>query len=202
MIIEGTKIRLRDISEHDFATYRYWQQPGHAWQDLDGPYYPKSTQEEIEKLIEAFKERIATEDWPEIRTHLMIAHPHTNKLLGFVSRYWISQETNWAALGIVLFDPASWRKGLGYEALGLWMDYLFSQFPEWVRLDLRTWSGNQGIIRLAYKLGYQQEACFRKARIVEGDYYDGLGFGILREEWNSRFPDGFAASLSNTSKML
>jgi putative hydrolase of HD superfamily len=192
--IEGPNIRLRDISENDLTAYRYWQQPGHDWQALDGPYYPKLTQEEVEKLIETLKEYIATSDWPEVRTRLMIADQHTDKLLGSVSRYWISQETHWAALGIVIFDSAWWRKGLGYEALGLWMDYLFSQFPEWVRLDLRTWSGNQGMIRLAQKLGYRQEACFRKARIVEGDYYDGLGFGILRDEWSSQFPDGFAAS--------
>jgi len=43
-----------------------------------------------------------------------------------------------------------------------------------------------GMIKLARKLGFQQEACFRKARIVDGKYYDGLGFGILREEWKNR----------------
>ena len=33
----------------------------------------------------------------------------------------------------------------------------------------------------------------RRARIVDGDYYDGLGYGILREEWAARYPRGFAA---------
>jgi len=196
MIIEGPNIRLRDITENDLAAYRYWQQPGHSWQALDGPYYPKATPDEVEKLIDALKKFVEADDWSEVRGRLMIADQRTNTLLGSVSRYWISQETNWAALGIILFDPTSWRKGLGYEAFGLWMDYLFTHYPEWVRLDLRTWSGNHGMIHLAQKLGYQQEACFRKARIVEGDYYDGLGFGILRDEWNSRFPDGFAASFN------
>lgn len=36
-------------------------------------------------------------------------------------------------------------------------------------LDLRTWSGNHGMMRLAEKLGFLQEACFRKARIVRGE---------------------------------
>ena len=70
-------------------------------------------------------------------------------------------------------------------------DYLFSHFPDWVRLDLRTWLGNHGMIGLTTKLGYQQEACFRNARIVDRNLYDGLGFGILREEWQALFPDGF-----------
>lgn len=39
------------------------------------------------------------------------------------------------------------------------------------------------MIKLATTLGFQQEACFRQSRIVKGHYYDGLGFGILRQEW-------------------
>ncbi|MEM7537249.1 MAG: GNAT family protein, partial [Chloroflexota bacterium] len=172
-------------------TYRHWQQPGHDWQALDGPYYPKPTPEEVEKTLEAIVARIKAENWPEIRTRLIIADRESDTLLGMVSRYWISEETHWPALGITIFDPDYWGKGIGYEALGLWMDYLFAQYPEWVRLDLRTWSGNHGMIRLAQKLGYREEARFRKARIVNGEHYDGLGFGILREEWQSQFGDGF-----------
>ena len=52
------------------------------------------------------------------------------------------------------------------------------------------------MIGLAQKLGYREEARFRKARIVDGEFYDGLGYGILRDEWTHRFPAGFAASLS------
>ncbi len=51
------------------------------------------------------------------------------------------------------------------------------------------------MMRLATKLGYTLEARFRKARIVKGAYYDGLGYGLLREEWRERYPDGFAMRL-------
>ena len=189
------KIRIRDIHRDDLDLFRYWQQPGHLWQELDGPYYPRATPEEVEKTVKAIEERIESNKWPEIRTRLVIADQESDTMLGLVSRYWISQETNWAALGIVIFDSASWGKGIGFEALGLWTDYLFTSFPEWVRLDLRTWSGNAGMIRLADKLGYQQEACFRKARIVDGRYFDGLGFGVLRTEWFEQYPAGFAGSI-------
>lgn len=78
---------------------------------------------------------------------------------------------------------------------GLRTHYLFDTMPEIVRTDLRTWSGNMGTMRLVGKLGYLHEACFRKARIAGGKYYDGLGFGVLREEWEMRYPQGFAVSL-------
>ncbi len=192
-MIEGRLVRLRDLRIEDFAVYRRWNQPGQRWQDFDGPYYPTPTSEEVERTISALKTRIEADDWPTPRTRLVIAERSSDLMLGIVSRYWISQETHWAAVGIVIYDPANWGQGIGYEALGLWTDYLFRQEPDWVRLDLRTWSGNQGMIHLAAKLGYVEEARFRKARIVEGQYYDGLGFGILREEWDARFPEGFAA---------
>jgi putative hydrolase of HD superfamily len=125
----------------------------------------------------------------------VIADAASDVLRGMVSWAWESAATHWPSVGIVIYDPAYWGQGLGYEALGLWSDYLFAAVPEFARLDLRTWSGNTGMQRLAAKLGYQEEARFRKARIVAGQYYDGLGYGVLREEWAARYPGGFAAHL-------
>lgn len=34
------------------------------------------------------------------------------------------------------------------------------------------------------KIDYTLEARFIKARIVDGKYYDSIGYGVLREEWN------------------
>ena len=123
-----------------------------------------------------------------------IADRAADTLLGTVGWYWIGKETNWLAIGVALYDPTTWGKGIGYQALGMWCEYLWAAMPQIVRLDLRTWSGNHGMIRLAEKLGFQREACFRKARIVGGEYYDGLGSGMLREEWRERYLQGFEAS--------
>jgi len=41
-----------------------------------------------------------------------------------------------------------------------------------------------------------EEARCRKARIVAGAVYDGLGCGVLCEEWTTRYPDGFVTSLA------
>ncbi len=113
----------------------------------------------------------------------VIADRLSNAFLGVVTWYWESRETNWPGVGIVVYPESEWGKGIGYQALGLWTDYLFQALPDISRLDLRTWSGNLGMIRLAQKLGYVQEARFRRARVVAGTYYDSLGYGILRDEW-------------------
>ena len=100
-----------------------------------------------------------------------------------VACYWIVQESHWNAAGITLYRQATWGRGYGKEALHMWVNYLFSTDPELHRLDLRTWSGNERMIRLAQHLGFREEARFREAREVKGRRYDSLGFGLLRTEW-------------------
>jgi putative hydrolase of HD superfamily len=181
----GQRIVLRDCAETDLADYREWLQPGHRWQDFDGPYF-KRTDDDIETFIKNLREKVLTNQWPTPRTRLVIADRVTNRMIGSVNSYWESKETNWLCAGIGIYNDRLWGQGLGFEAMSLWVDYLFMANPEIVRLDLRTWSGNHGMIALAKRLGFIQEACFRKARIVDGKYYDSLGFGVLREEWMER----------------
>jgi putative hydrolase of HD superfamily len=191
--LNGKTIILRDWLEDDVEIYGKWLAPGRAWQKLDGPYYPTATAEEIPLIVEKLRGKITESNWQTPRTRMVIARD--DRMIGQVSRYWISEETDWCAVGIVIYDEKLWGQGIGYEALGLWCDYLFHELTRFVRLDLRTWSGNLGMMRLALKLGFAEEARFRMARIVEGRYYDGMGYGVLRSEWEARYPDGFAGSL-------
>lgn len=195
LYLAGKRIALRDWQREDIERYRYWLQPGRRWQDFDGPYYPRADGAELEERITKLSESLDHDKGTELRTDLVIADRTSNELQGRVSWYWQSEETYWLSLGIALYDPASWGQGIGYEALGLWSEYLLTAQPLLARLDIRTWSGNIGMMRLAEKLGYREEARFRKARIVQGQYYDGMGYGILREEWQARYPQGFAATL-------
>ena len=106
-----------------------------------------------------------------------------NELIGEVNWYWKSKETNWLEIGIVIFDEKNWGKGIGIQAMRLWICEMFESKTELVRIGLTTWSGNEGMIKLAEKLRLKKEAEYRKARIVDGKYYDSISYGILREEW-------------------
>lgn len=194
MIIQTPRLVLRDWQLDDLDNYAYWLQPGHQWATLDAPYYPGPDLSQIPTVVEKLRQQITANNWPTPRQRLAIADRSSDQLLGQVSWYWQSQETDWLSVGIVIYDPADWGKGLGAEALGHWSDYLLQQMPALRRLDLRTWSGNKGMMRLAEKLGYQLEACFRQARWVNGQPYDGLGYGVLRSEWHGRYPNGFHVS--------
>lgn len=201
MVIDGKKVVLRDWQLADLDSYAFWQLPGHRWQELDGPYFEQPTPDESKATLGRLRNRIEMNEWDEPRPALVIARRQYDRLLGRVSWYWQSRATGlpWISLGIVIYDPADWRQGLGYEALGLWCDYLWQAFSDIVRLDLRTWSGNTGMMRLALKLGFVEEARFRQARLVKDRFYDSLGYGVLRHEWQAHYPDGFAAHLDKAA---
>jgi RimJ/RimL family protein N-acetyltransferase len=184
MEIIASNIKLRDWISDDIEVYKYWLEPQHEWHNLDGPYY-KITLLQADQTIIELSRLIHNNSFPEPRTRLVIADNKSNTLIGIVSSYWQSKETNWLSAGISIYDPAYWGKGVGYEALQIWITYLFSSYPKIVRLDFRTWSGNKGMMKLAEKLGFKLEACFRNARIVDEKYFDGLAYGILRSEWEN-----------------
>ena len=192
----GVRLALRDWTERDLPTLESWLQPGHAWQDLDGPYFGPPSNEERERVLDRYRDAVGSGRLAVPRRELAIARIEDDLLVGRVNRYWQSRETHWLSLGITIFDPDHWGRALGFEALGLWCEYVLDNLPDVIRLDLRTWSGNERMIRLAARLGYVEEARFRKARVVDGEYYDSVGYGILREEWRARSPDGFAACLA------
>jgi len=180
---QGKQIKLRDWIIEDLKEFTFWHSGKKRWMEFDAPYYKKPTKEEIQNKLNEITEKIISENWETPRKRLVIANKEENKLIGTVSWYWQSKETNWKSIGIVIYDEHHWSKGIGYEALKLWIDYLFEECKEIVRLDLRTWSGNEKMMRLARKLGFKEEARFRMARIVKGDYYDSIGMGLLRSEW-------------------
>ena len=88
-------------------------------------------------------------------------------------------------VGIVIFNENYWGQGIGYTALKIWINEVFDQNLELVRIGLSTWSGNTRMMNLAEKLGLKKEAVYRKARIVDNKYYDSINYGILKEEWKT-----------------
>ncbi len=193
--LRGRRIVLRDWTADDLPALEHWFQPGRVWRALDGPYYQQASTSEMPQQLAPFRRAIEATELPTPRVSIAIATADDDALVGRVSRYWQSEETLWLSLGVGVYDPEQWGRGIGYEALGLWSQYVLDAMPDLARLDLRTWSGNPRMMRLAERLGYRLEARFRDARIVDGTHFDAMGYGTLRAEWSERYPGGFAASL-------
>lgn len=188
---KATNIILREIEIKDLEDYLYWNHPSREFHKYNGPYYGRSSEEELKKYVEELRTLLLSGQKNVLKNKKIIADLETDEIIGQVNWYWKSQETLWMEIGIVIFNENYWGKGIGYTSLKLWIDELFGEKPELVRLGLSTWSGNIRMMKLAEKLGLSKEAVYRKARIVDNQYYDSVSYGILKEEWENLSKGGF-----------
>ncbi|MBU9722799.1 MULTISPECIES: GNAT family N-acetyltransferase [Bacillaceae] len=170
--VELTKATNRDIEELYFWKYEETKQEAKKW---NGPYIPE------EKLTkEEFCNDWEQEILPGVPDSLVIKCE--GRAIGYVGAYWVDKNTNWLETGIVIYDSNYWNGGYGSEAYKLWINYLFTN-TNLHRLGMSTWSGNLRMMKVASKLGMKEEARIRDARIVNGEYFDAIKMGILRNEW-------------------
>lgn len=178
-----TNITIRELEIKDLEDYLYWNHPSREFHKFNGPYYRKRSEEELRKYVEELRKLLLNGEGNVLKNKKMIADKDTDQIIGQVNWYWKSQETLWMEVGIVIFNENYWGNGIGYKALKMWIDEIFAENPKLARIGLTTWSGNLRMMQLAEKLGLKKEAVYRKARIVDNQYYDSVSYGILKEEW-------------------
>ena len=125
---------LRTITLEDLPHYRSLISPKQAFHRLNGPYLGMPTQADQNKKIMEFAFEL-TKAEPSFNFQL-ICDAKTDRMLGEVSYYWKDQRTNWLEVGIVLFEQDDWGKGIGSEALPLWIDKQLANAPLWSVSDL------------------------------------------------------------------
>lgn len=178
--IIGKKVKLREATKEDIGELYYWkyEEKEQAAKKWNGPYIPEKM-----KTKEQYKE-IWTKDneiFLNVPDSLII--DVKGKLIGYVGSHWVDKNTNWLETGIVIYDKDFWNGGYGSESYKLWIDFLFESTGIH-RLGMSTWSGNIRMIKAAEKIGMQEEARIRNARTVDGEYFDAIKMGILRDEWD------------------
>lgn len=196
--IDGLRVVLRDPVQADLEGLRYWLEPDHRWQELDGPANDLPDPDERELILHARRQLVASGVHPVPRRLLSIAAIEDDQLLGQVTWEVVRGETTTTpGLNIVIYNPDLWGYGLGYESLGLWIDYLFDTDATLANLELRTWNRNQGMVRLAHKLGFDEVTQQRRRRGfgLLSRRPEGVGFLLPRTAWTNRFPAGFARAL-------
>ncbi|MGI8314105.1 GNAT family N-acetyltransferase [Halobacillus mangrovi] len=181
-VLQNETLKLRSIEEKDIPVlYNLIYGNGEPeWKKWDAPYYPLEphTLDSYRSHEHARKERL-TVDEPDSRLLIEV----DGQIIGTVTYYWEHKPSLWLEVGIGIYDPACWNGGYGTQALTLWVDYLFRNLPI-ARVGLTTWSKNERMMKVGQKLGMKLEGRMRKCRIYEGEYYDSIRYGILREEWN------------------
>ena len=177
----GDRVILRDRVPADADSYVRWQTHG-EWRRYDAPWedFP-TTAEAIATFRKRFLETCEQEP-PMPRKRATIVTKE-NKPLGWVSRYGEKKNPHVWLVGIDICRDTCLNRGLGTEALRLWVDYVFA-ISDVHKLGLDTWSFNPRMIRVAEKVGFAYEGRQREMRQWQGEWLDLLHFGILREEWS------------------
>ncbi|SDJ18068.1 GNAT family N-acetyltransferase [Salimicrobium halophilum] len=181
IILKENNVTLRSIQEYDLPSLYnlIYGDTEPLWKKYDAPFYSLEphTLESYKSHELARKYRLSEH---EVDSRLLIEYE--GEIIGTVMYYWEEKSSFWLEVGIGIYNADFWEKGVGSQALQMWIDYLFQAMPL-ARVGLRTWSKNTRMIHIASKLGMTEEARIRKAHLYQGNYYDSVRLGILREEW-------------------
>lgn len=195
---ENDNLILRDFLESDIEKRIYWEQNETEWQLWDAPWeYEGLTAEETEAQLKDYL--YTMQQWAKKYRNLspdetryafqIVLKDEKSTYIGWVSAYDIddaycyTEENGHCAVGIDIPDMHARGKGYAYQALTLFIDYLFSRGED--EIYTQTWSGNQRMIHIAEKMGFEE--CCRKEgiRVVRGETYDGLTFKLNRERYEA-----------------
>lgn len=174
------KIKIRKIKENDLVMY--WEiayRDNLEWMKWNGPYFndPIYTKEQ-------FINEIGPKYYLNNSRRQVITY--NQEIVGLVSYYFEDEPLNfWPEIGILIFNNTLWGKGIGKQALSIWIDSIFSEHSKVQRLGFTTWSGNKRMMALGEKIGMKCEAQIRKVRYYDGQYWDSVKYGILRSDFSS-----------------
>lgn len=101
--------------------------------------------------------------------------------IGNISLQGIDWLNRSAEIAFLFGETAYWGKGYAFDAAQLLIDHGFSCL-NLRRIYCGTASGNQGMRRLAQKLGMHEEGCKREALYLQGTYQDIIEFGLLKSD--------------------
>ncbi|RWZ55267.1 N-acetyltransferase [Halobacillus fulvus] len=106
---------------------------------------------------------------------------------------------DWDGVGEIGFiiHPSYWGKGLGTEALCLLLKHSFEKC-ELHRVCAKCNPENYASIKVLERVGMVKEGTLRQDMYVKGRWCDNNVFGMLKEEWMSRYE---SAGLVHSQKL-
>jgi RimJ/RimL family protein N-acetyltransferase len=117
--------------------------------------------------------------------------------IGTMTAY-VDRAASSADIGILVGHPEARGKGLGREAWGLAMDYLF-RVEGIEKVTGGTSALNAAMVRVFHDWQMRLEEVEKDAEMIDGRPADVLRFGMLQREWEKANPDAIAR-LSETRR--
>lgn len=172
-IFKGALVRLAPPHADDQATFAAWTHDDDYMRMLDDdPVRPQSP-----ASYASFGEATRSDDhYFHLRT---LAE---DQVIGFVVLFNLKWRNQTAELAIGIGEKDFRGRGYGRDALNLILRYAFTELCL-RRVSLTVLDYNTRAIKAYERAGFQREGAHRQAVHRNGQFYDLLLYGILREEW-------------------
>lgn len=181
-LFEGKLIRLAPINhEKDPEVESRWTHDLSLMRALSRqPAIPLSVAQ-MKKKYEAIEKEV---DESKKLFHFTIRSKEDDRMLGFTRIEWIEWTHGACSLKIAIGDPMERNKGFGSDAFQLLMRFAFSELNLY-RLSVVVGDDNQAGLRFFKRHGFVEEVRRRKSLLRDGQTWDLIHLGLLREEWQA-----------------
>lgn len=181
-IITGERVILRPFEEKDCdVMYTILNEPnlkkltGSVSSDEEAFAAPQP--EEREKILQWYRTRNEQNN----RLDLAVVDKESNQVIGEVVFNEYDEETNNVNFRVLLSE-ASCNKGLGTEALSLFIQYGMEEL-ELHKIGLEVYSFNPRAEKVYQKVGFKLEGIKREEFIYNREYIDVKIYGLLKSDY-------------------
>ncbi len=181
-LFDGKYVRLGPIDhEKDAEVEAKWTQDPDFLRMLNfQPARPLSVAQ-LKKKYEAI-EKEAEESHDLF--YFTIRAPTDDRLIGFARLFWVDWTNGNGHIQLGIGDQTDRRHGFGADALQMLLRYAFSEL-NLHRLTAIIAEYNSAALSLFTKVGFKEEVRRRQALNRDGQRWDVVHLGILREEWEA-----------------
>ncbi len=106
-----------------------------------------------------------------------------NRMIGTIRLDRLNATDRRASMAIGIYDPQLLGKGLGSEAIRLFLHYAFGEL-QLHRIGIRVLAHNSRAIRAYQKCGFVIEGRERETAFIDGVWHDDVMMGLLETEFS------------------
>ncbi len=201
VVTRGKRIHLRTFSRADLGYLHEW---------AEDPYLERMVGSEFLALYKAYEEDASFYDAvlndPTQIVLMVVTNEDPARPVGLVRLMNIHQADGYAGIETIIADHKASRRGVGVQASRL-MAYYGVDTIGLRRLEAKAYEYNPLSINTLKRNGFTQEGVLRKAAYRDGQHWDIIVFGILKDEIAEQrrkdkyllSPDGTEGDVRDTS---
>jgi RimJ/RimL family protein N-acetyltransferase len=176
-LFDGAQVRLRAIEAQDWEFfYRLDTITTDFGRATDEIWFPNS-----EARAQAWAAEQAASYGQGDQFRFRIETVASGEIVGTINTHSADPRVGCFRYGLVI-APEQQRKGYATEAIRLVLRYYFNE-KRYQKVNAEVYSFNEASIRLHERLGFVLEGRLRRTVYSDGQFYDALVYGLLREEF-------------------